>query len=546
MSGYGSRMFLLRVFALANALLVGALFTGAQGLKTSASTTPSPTGQAGDVSLASLVSDLQRQVQELSSQLGELRAQEQEDRNETRALRSELDGTAGHTETQATGANGPSLYPPYSPPSSLSPAGQAVGLPEDASQTLTTAQRITKLEEDQQLTDEKVNEQSQAKVESGSKYRVRLSGIVLVNMFYNSGAVDNLDFPAIAAQPSALDTGATFGGSPRQSQIGIEAFGPDIAGAHTSASVKFDFAGGFPNSPNGASMGLVRLRTGTVRFDWVNTSVIAGQDQLFFAPLAPTSLASLAVPALSYSGNLWAWMPQIRVEHRVSLRGHSTLLLQAGILDSLSGETPQSSFERTPSWAERSGQPAYAGRLSWSVPAFDENMTIGAGGFYGGESWGFGRTVDSWASTLDLVLPVGHLFEFSGQFYRGRAVAGLNGAIGQDALLSGPLSNPASTIQGLDSMGGWVQLKFKPTTNFEINGAFGQDNPFTSELRRFPQTPTFYGTLFSRNMSPSLNFIYQVRSDVLFSLEYRRLQTSPLIGNPFKVNHTTLSVGYVF
>ena len=169
-------------------------------------------------------------------------------------------------------------------------------------------------------------------------------------------------------------------------------------------------------------MGLVRLRTGIVRFDWSNTSVIAGQDQLFFAPLAPTSLASLAVPALAYSGNLWAWAPQIRVEHRFTLPDHSTLLLQAGILDSSSGETPLSSFERTPSWGERSGQPAYAARVSWSVPAFDENMTIGAGGYYGRESWGFGRNVDGWAGTLDLMLPLGRLFfEFSGQFYRGRA-----------------------------------------------------------------------------------------------------------------------------
>ena len=99
---------------------------------------------------------------------------------------------------------------------------------------------------------------------------------------------------------------------------------------------------------------------------------------------------------------------------------------------------------------------------------------------------------------------------------------------------------------GLDSMGGWVQLKFKPGAKFEVNGAFGLDNPFADELRRFPQTPTFYGTLLSRNLSPSVNFIYQARSDVLFSVEYRRLQTSVLNGNSYEANHTTLSVGYVF
>ena len=39
-------------------------------------------------------------------------------------------------------------------------------------------------------------------------------------------------------------------------------------------------------------MGVLRLRTGIVRFDWADTSIVAGQDSLFFAPLVPTSLAT--------------------------------------------------------------------------------------------------------------------------------------------------------------------------------------------------------------------------------------------------------------
>ena len=545
------RKLLLRIFIVGGPLLWGAFLVRAQGTSMSSTRNPSSSGQAADdPSLTSLVSELQIQVQALRSQVIELRAEEQQDREETRALRSELDDTRGHTEVQAkaqaNGIGGSDSYPPYSQPLASGTLRQTSQPANTASQHQATEQYIAKLEEDLQLADDKINEQSQTKVESGSKYRVRLSGIVMMNMFDNRGTVDNQDFPGIATQPRLLDSAGTFGGSLRQSQIGIETFGPDIAGAHTSASLKFDFSGGFPNAPNGMSMGLVRLRTGTVRFDWTNTSVIAGQDELFFSPLAPTSLASLAVPALSYSGDLWNWTPQIRIEHRVGMTDHSTLLLQAGILDSLSGETPLSSYERTPTWGERSGQPAYAARVSWSLPAFDQNLTIGAGGYYGRQYWGFGRNVDGWAGTLDLVLPLGKLFELSGQFYRGRAVGGLNGAIGQDVLLSGPLTSSSSTILGLDSTGGWVQLKFKPGTKFEVNGAFGLDNPFADELRRFPQTPTFYGTLLSRNLSPSVNFIYQARSNVLFSIEYRRLRTSVLNGNSYEANHTTLSVGYVF
>ena len=125
--------------------------------------------------------------------------------------------------------------------------------------------------------------------------------------------------------------------------------------------MSFDFAGGFADAPNGAAMGIVRLRTGVVRFDWNNTSIVAGQDRLFFAPLAPTSLATLAIPALSYAGNLWAWTPQVRVEHRVVLSDASSLSFEGGILDNLSGDVPADVYDRYPTWGEQSGRPGLCG-----------------------------------------------------------------------------------------------------------------------------------------------------------------------------------------
>ena len=80
-----------------------------------------------------------------------------------------------------------------------------------------------------QLASQKINEQSQTKVESGSKYRLRLSGIVLFNLVSNRGSVDNEDFPEIATRREPLDSGVAFGGSLRQSQISLQTFGRVIA-----------------------------------------------------------------------------------------------------------------------------------------------------------------------------------------------------------------------------------------------------------------------------------------------------------------------------
>ncbi len=292
-------------------------------------------------------------------------------------------------------------------------------------------------------------------------------------------------------------------------------------------------------------MGIVRIRTGTVRFDWPKTSIIAGQDQMFFLPLSPTSLASLAAPALSYSGNLWAWSPQVRVEHRVAISDNSSLLLQGGILDSVSGEDVEASFDRPATHGEQSGQPAYAARVAWSQKVFGQQMTVGIGGYYGRQNWGLGRTIDGWIGSTDLTLPLGKLFAFRGEFYRGRAAGGFGGAIGQSVFWKGQVGDPNTAVHGLDSMGGWVQLKFKPKPKFEVNAAFGDDSPFSSELRS-NVSPSNSDSLLSKNLSPFINFIYQPRSDVVFSTEYRHLKTFVLDSNPNSANLINFAIGYIF
>jgi hypothetical protein len=274
--------------------------------------------------------------------------------------------------------------------------------------------------------------------------------------------------------------------------------------------------------------------------------VIAGQDRLFFVPLAPSSIATLAEPELSYAGNLWAWTPQVRVEHRQVLTEGSSLLLQAGVLDSLSGDAPRTANYRGPSWGEESGQPAYAMRVGWTGHLFGQELTAGTGGYYGRQYWGFNRHVDGWAVTTDLKMPMSRYFELSGAFYRGRAVGGLRGGIGQGPLWIGALTDPTTSVKSFDSMGGWTQLKLKVRPNFEINGAFGQDNPFGHELQGFPSHSDEYDELLGRNRSVMANFIWQPRSDFLVSAEYRRLKTTEVSGDSYFANHINVSLGYIF
>ena len=542
-----------------------------QAQETAKADTPAPPANASaaartdsvDASLREVLSrlqELQGQVQTLRAQLDQARAEQQKNLDETKALRSELEKTKAQLAETTPGiapvkdTSGVTASAAYESPAARPSAASAVqpvatSSAEDptpaAPQSL--EERLSRIEENQEFIDAKVNDQSQEKVESSSKYRVRLSGIFLANLYGNRGSVDSIDFPEVAQEPGTLGSAGSFGGSIRQSQIGIEGFGPDIAGAHTRASLRFDFAGGFPDESNGASMGVMRLRTGIFAMDWKNTSLVAGQDTLFFAPLTPTSLATLAVPAMSYAGNLWGWTPQVRIEHRITVSENSHVTIAGGILDPLSGDgVNETGIDRPPSWGEESGIPAFATHVAWTGNTKGQPWTIGAGAYYGKQYWGFGRNVDMWTSTVDFKTPITKLFELSGELYRGRAVGGLGGGIGQSVLFSGSLIDPASSVHGLNSVGGWAQLKYKVRTNFEINGAFGQDNPFASDLRAFPVVVSEYDEALGRNRMWFVNFIYLTRSNVMFSGEFRRMRTFEIAPDFYSANHLNFSLGYIF
>jgi len=475
---------------------------------------PSQT-QAQSQAMKDAIQELQQQVRELRAAVAEMHSEAAEYREQTAELRREIKASQAQPASpqQTSVASNPTEL-------QTSSAGKATE-GEDSSQGI--SQRVASLEDNVQLLSGKVNDQYQTKIESASKYRVRLSGIVLLNLFNNRGATDNQDFPSFAVPPTPGMSNVNFGATLRQSEIGLEVFGPMLAGAKTSGTVQADFAGGFPFTWNGVNSGYFRLRTASARMDWENTSVVAGQDDLFISPLSPTSFASLAVPALNYSGNLWGWIPQVRVEHRFTISDTQNVKVQAGILDNLTGEFPSSTlWSRTPGPGESSGQPAYAARTSWTASIFGQPLTLGAAGYYSPQNWGFSRHVNGWAGMTDWKIPIGSRVELSGEFYRGRAIGGIGGGVGRSVYFNGDPANPTSQVDGLDAVGGWSQLKFKATNKLEFNAAFGLDNPTASEARMAFSTQPYA----EQNRSSITNFIYRPRSNLLFSAEYRHLHTA--------------------
>jgi hypothetical protein len=146
----------------------------------------------------------------------------------------------------------------------------------------------------------------------------------------------------------------------------------------------------------------------------------------------------------------------------------------------------------------------------------------------------------------DWQIPLLPRLALSGEFYRGRGIGGLGGAIGTSILYGADPALPFSPIRGLDAVGGWSQLKFQLTPKVELNGVFAEDNAFAADVRGFATDANNFGPILGRNRGTLGNVIFRPRSDLVLSAEFRRLRTFPVYSNSSVTNQVNLSVGVLF
>lgn len=474
------------------------------------------------------------ELSRVSRELKETRAELQDSRKQIDDLRKDLEALRNQVQAGQSVAN--------QSMANQSPTVTNPAQPAPAADEPTTAAA----DQDTSFLAAKIAELHQDKVESASKYPVKLSGLILFNSYWNSGSFDIADLPSLAFGRAPGSPQGNIGATLRQTMLGIQANGPRVFEARTSANVDFDFAGGSPTTQYGVTAGLVRLRTGQVRLDWEKTSLSVGQDGLFFSPLSPTSYATLLEPAFSWSGNLWVWTPQIEIEHRVSLNEKSSLLFQGGLLDPLTEEQPP--FQgRIATAGEATRVPAVGGRVAYEFAGSMEHpITIGFGGYRAKQRYQSFDDVASWTVNADFRVPLGKHMEASGEWYQGQAVGGLGGGIWTSVVYS-DATFPQAAIHPLRSTGGWAQLKIRPEAHTEFNGAFGQDENYGSDLRFFPVPYTAGGfSALQKNRTAFVNFIYSPQSFLFFAMEYRHLFTAPPVGAAASGDHLNLAAGVRF
>ena len=164
-----------------------------------------------------------QQIQQLAAAVARAQTQLEASEQQIRELRRQLSALE---ERIATNGEGRAPQP-------------ANPTPGAAAATAAVAQQIDSLREQQAMQQSQIATQEQTKVESESKYPVRITGLILLNGFANTGATDVIQAPTLAA----AGRGST-GASLRQTVLGLDARGPHLFGAASRADVRVDFFGG--------------------------------------------------------------------------------------------------------------------------------------------------------------------------------------------------------------------------------------------------------------------------------------------------------------
>ena len=364
-----------------------------------------------------------------------------------------------------------------------------------------------------------VAELAQTKVESTSRFPVKIFGTVHANVFANSATPNWLDIPNLVNPTPADGHTGTFSATMRQTRLGFTADGPRLGSVRTSAVVAVDFFGGIPGFQTGQVMGLPRLLVAFARLDGEKTAAEIGQDQMILAPRDPTSLAAFAFPLLFRSGNLYLRTPQVRIERAITSR----LRASGGIVAPIGGDLAVEDYRFVPPalGGERSGRPGLQARINYASnePAAARLVDVGLSGHYGWERRP-STLAESWAGAIDFALRRDWI-GVAGEAFAGENIDAFGGALGLDARAAG----------------GWAELQLKPTTRFSIQAGAGVDEIRGAALQIVPRR---------RNQTVYGNIIFAVTPEIETSFEYRWLTTTPRGAAKRSNNHFDWVFAYKF
>jgi len=354
-------------------------------------------------------------------------------------------------------------------------------------------------------------------------------GILITNVNYNSSALVPGSFGGFALPDTQLNN-PQFNISPGNTYLGVDIKWPKIGDWEINGKVDLDLRGPTPLRVNNIFAPLFINIYGEAKTE--RYRILAGQTTDIISPTFSNSLN--VYPAGFQPGRLGFFRPQVRFETYQPIGDDFTFIYQGGIAEAI--QTFQVADEVI---GDQAGLPDGQSRLALGYGNPDPKdryhrrpFELGVSGHIGkrsGTQLGVVITQQkftTWSGNIDLGFKIGSKLRFDAEFFNGSVLGNFTGGIFQTF-------NPARLV-AIRAAGAWAQLTYDINDKWQVNAAYGRDDPFNRDLAAGQR---------SFNDMGFTNFYYRITPRLWVATEFSRWRTNWVgipAGRAFRVEPAVL------
>jgi hypothetical protein len=260
---------------------------------------------------------------------------------------------------------------------------------------------------------------------------------------------------------------------------------------------------------------MLQLRHAYFTLQSNNLKILAGQSWDIISPLNPSTLN---YPVLWGCGNIGYRRPQISMFYNFGNQGNTDVTFGAGFFRTIGSDLAPTltlavdDEDRTDGADDGTDAaiPSFQGILDVNHKSPSMNVRFGISGLWGtmdaDDRLGVSEKYESWAVVGHLALSPSSQYGLAGEFYTGSNLGGYYGGIVN-----------SSTVQGVESSGGWGSFWMKASPKVKLSAGYGFDDPKNENLGVGSRT---------KNQCIFGNVTYELVSQVQLGLELSQWSTT--------------------